>query len=331
MGEPLNVIKYFHMQPLVSIIIPFYNSASFIEDAVKSLENQSCDYEAIFVDDGSQDNGHEIIECYKAKNPRIKLIRQKNQGANRARANGVKEAKGEWIAFLDADDRFLPSFSEIVEKWNNSFAGDIVVTYNRDLLPTKEDYRIDIETYRKKIILGEIYTGPWSKLFRRKLFNDFVFDFPSNIISAEDYLMNIRLSLNTDSDIMITKDNYYDCRFDLNPQSAMKTFKGSWSYCLDYDVHFNNCFSEATRTKYLLQITNRRLSVWHNNFRKTWKLPKSAYECDYYRLLEEDIRIEDYPLSVYERLNMTLRNPVSRALADVFCRINGIISRIRKI
>ena len=182
MGEPLIVFKYFHMQPLVSIIIPFYNSASFIEDAVKSLENQSCDYEAIFVDDGSQDNGLEIIECYKAKNPRIKLIRQKNQGANRARANGVKEAKGEWIAFLDADDRFLPSFSEIVEKWNNSFAGDIVVTYNRDLLPTKEDYRIDIETYRKKIILGEIYTGPWSKLFRRKLFNDFVFDFPLVVV-----------------------------------------------------------------------------------------------------------------------------------------------------
>ena len=87
------------MNPLISIIIPFYNSASFLEDAIISIVSQSCDYEAIFIDDGSKDNGFKIVEKYIASNSRIKLIRQRNQGVSRARANGVKVARANGLPF----------------------------------------------------------------------------------------------------------------------------------------------------------------------------------------------------------------------------------------
>lgn len=62
------------MNPLVTIIVPFYNAAPFIEDAIISIVNQTCDYEAIFIDDGSKDEGYRIVEKYAVNNSRIKFI-----------------------------------------------------------------------------------------------------------------------------------------------------------------------------------------------------------------------------------------------------------------
>lgn len=316
--------------PPISIIIPFYNSAAFIEDAIKSVEQQTCDYEAVFVDDGSIDDGYKIVERYVTVNPRLKLVRQTNQGANRARANGVKAALGEWVTFLDADDVLLPSFSKVVAKARD-FEGDIVystpININKSYRP--DCSIMDVDKYRKKIILGEISTGPWAKFFRRKLFTDFVFDFPKRIISAEDYLMNIRLSFNTHKDVMIASEGYYLVRVDANPQSAMKTFKGTWDYGQEYDRHLNNSFPGDERTRYLPAITKWRLKIWHYSFRKVWKLPKAAYDCEYFRLLQEDIKRCDYKPTCFEAWNMRLRNPLLRAIADMSMRSHGIVKRIK--
>ena len=88
--------------PFVSVVIPTYNRAECIKEAIDSVLNQSFqDFELIVVDDGSTDNTHEIVGAYGS---RVNYFKQENHGAAHARNSGVKVAKGEWVAFLDSDD-----------------------------------------------------------------------------------------------------------------------------------------------------------------------------------------------------------------------------------
>lgn len=94
--------------PAVSIIIPAYNMASFIREALESVFAQSfADYETIVVNDGSTDNLDEVLEPYKE---RIVYIRQDNRGLSAARNAGWRLARGKYIALLDADDIWFPDY-----------------------------------------------------------------------------------------------------------------------------------------------------------------------------------------------------------------------------
>lgn len=95
---------------LISIIIPVYNASSFLMDTIKSIKEQTYEnWEAIFVDDCSKDNSVEIIKKERKKDNRIKLIQnKKNSGAAVTRNNGIDEANGEYLCFLDADDKWHP-------------------------------------------------------------------------------------------------------------------------------------------------------------------------------------------------------------------------------
>jgi len=99
--------------PNLSVVIALFNKAAYIKRTIESILWQTVlPQEIIIVDDGSTDGGGEIVESFQ--NPRIRLIRQKNQGVSVARNNGVKESKGELIAFLDADDAWKPRFLEVI-------------------------------------------------------------------------------------------------------------------------------------------------------------------------------------------------------------------------
>ncbi len=91
--------------PIISVIVPVYNVKNYINRCIDSILNQSfSNFELILVDDGSTDGSENICEEYALKDSRIKVIHQKNAGQAAARNNGVKAAKGEWIAFIDSDD-----------------------------------------------------------------------------------------------------------------------------------------------------------------------------------------------------------------------------------
>lgn len=96
---------------MVSIIVPVYNAAAFICKTIEMVQAQSYqEWELILVDDCSKDNSVEVIEHYLSRQPdeRIRLIKkEKNEGAALTRNRGIKEAKGRYIAFLDADDVWL--------------------------------------------------------------------------------------------------------------------------------------------------------------------------------------------------------------------------------
>lgn len=95
--------------PSVSVIIPTYNRAHLIGRAIQSVLNQTYqDFEIIVVDDGSMDNTNEIIKDFQIQDKRIRYIKhEKNKGGAVARNTGIKDAKGEYISFLDSDDEWL--------------------------------------------------------------------------------------------------------------------------------------------------------------------------------------------------------------------------------
>jgi hypothetical protein len=95
----------------VSIIVPLFNKARYIERALRSITAQTLsDFEAIVVDDGSSDGGDRIAERYS--DPRFRVIRQPNAGPGAARNRGAAEACAPYLAFLDADDAWRPAFLE---------------------------------------------------------------------------------------------------------------------------------------------------------------------------------------------------------------------------
>lgn len=99
--------------PLISIITPCYNSEKFISETIESVINQTVyDWEMLITDDGSNDNSVSIIKNIIKKDNRIKLFQIKNSGAAIARNNSIKNAKGHYLAFLDSDDLWLPTFLE---------------------------------------------------------------------------------------------------------------------------------------------------------------------------------------------------------------------------
>lgn len=97
-------------RPSVSVLMPVYNGASFLEASLQSVLAQSWrDFELVVVDDGSTDESPAMLARFAASDPRIRVIRQTNGGISRALNAGLAAARGDWIARLDSDDLMLPN------------------------------------------------------------------------------------------------------------------------------------------------------------------------------------------------------------------------------
>jgi len=129
----------------VSVIIPNYNYAQYVGDAIESVMAQTYnDFELIIVDNGSTDNSRLVLEGYEKKYaPQLKVVFQENRGQAGSRNRGIKESKGDLIAFLDADDVWMPNkLEEQVELFGNQ---DIGLVYSGFWLSDEKLNRIKVQ------------------------------------------------------------------------------------------------------------------------------------------------------------------------------------------
>ena len=110
--------------PSISVVIPCYNAAAFLRATIESILGQTQPVlEVIVVDDGSTDDSARIAESF---GPPVRVIRQPNQGESAARNRGIEAAGGDWVAFLDADDLWLPTKVELQAEAIRSAPADVV-------------------------------------------------------------------------------------------------------------------------------------------------------------------------------------------------------------
>lgn len=163
--------------PLVSIVMPVYNSSAYLRETLDSIINQSYkDLEIICIDDGSTDDSLEILERYKEKDNRFFILKQQNQYAGAARNAGLNKATGEYIMFLDSDDIFERNMISYLVDKAGKYKPDIIVfgywrfteSINRRL-PVRNHYqngRICSADDIKDSIFQQCRTMPWDKFLR---------------------------------------------------------------------------------------------------------------------------------------------------------------------
>lgn len=98
------------LAPSFDVVMPLYNKRAYVQDAVRSVLGQDGLHELIVVDDGSTDDSADRVEELARKDSRIRLLRQPNAGVSAARNRGVRASTADYVAFLDADDLYLPGF-----------------------------------------------------------------------------------------------------------------------------------------------------------------------------------------------------------------------------
>ena len=116
----------------VSVIIPLYNKGEHVGRALDSVFSQTYkDFEVVVVDDGSSDEGPDIVRKYN--DTRLRLIQQDNFGPGAARNRGIRETTGHYVAFLDADDEWLPDFLKITLDHLNKKGSITIVLITHDI------------------------------------------------------------------------------------------------------------------------------------------------------------------------------------------------------
>ena len=129
-----------------SVVIPLYNKANYIENTIRSVLDQTCDdYELIVVDDGSSDNSLELARKYESD--RVRVIAQANQGVSVARNTGIENARGTFIAFLDADDQWEPQYLQNIHALTEQYpeSAIFVTAYAVDMGNGKIHYSTRLE------------------------------------------------------------------------------------------------------------------------------------------------------------------------------------------
>lgn len=127
-------------KPLISVIIPAYNAEAFIATTISSVLNQTYkNIEVLVVDDGSQDQTPDIVEAIAETDPRLKLLRQANQGVAIARNLAIQQSQGEYIAPIDADDIWYPQKLEKQVECFLSADESVGLVYTWSVLVDAED------------------------------------------------------------------------------------------------------------------------------------------------------------------------------------------------
>mgnify|MGYP000262574229 FL=1 len=173
--------------PLISIIIPAYNVEQYLTACLSSIEQQTYqNFEVILIDDGSIDSTGAMCDTVATKDDRFKVIHQKNQGVSVARNKGIEKARGEYIAFIDSDDKITPEYlSSFSLKNDIEIQGHVIYEKNiqRSVIYSKRKVQKDVA---KVFCLGPFNSAVWGKIFKTSIIKDNKIVFPVNLCFSED-------------------------------------------------------------------------------------------------------------------------------------------------
>lgn len=245
--------------PLITVIIPAYNSEKYIGRCLESILGQSFeDFEILVIDDGSTDKTGEVVKKYVAHDDRIIYKKQKNMGVAKTRNKAVKMARGEFVAFIDNDD--------FIDK-----------DYLEKLLPRKgED--VVISGYRRPDEKGNIVAQmqltntnwskfmiptPWAKIYRKDFIINNRIEFLDNNIGEDIYFNLVAMLLARDVRIV----NYVGYNWFYNRESISSTKHKSFDK-VDIFKLLNSCYDELIKRKlleknyWLIEFFFYRFIIW---------------------------------------------------------------------
>ena len=256
-------------QPLVSVIMPTYNHARFIGEAIDSVLNQTYkNLELIIIDNYSEDNTEKIVSSYK--DDRIKYLKFKNNGIIAASRNyGIKHSRGEYIAFLDSDDLWLP---EKLEKQIKVFqiSNETAMLYTRFKIIEGDiiSNRIFPKNgkYKSGNIFKALYIRPFiacsSVMVKRNILDQVgLFDTDPDLVAIEDTDLWLRIAL---KDIIKCTDNLPLFLYRIHPQNisygSVKNIRKSLIIKKRYKKHVGNYLFLKSALLALTYATKQKLT-----------------------------------------------------------------------
>lgn len=280
----------------ISVIIPIYNMEDEIESCVHSVLVQEGNYEVILVDDGSVDGTYEkCIELQKEDN-RIRILHTKNQGAGKARNEGIKCSRGKYLYFPDADDiletnALLTMYEEIEKNKGDLLVfGYKTIRKNGTLYMEKKYERVVFDGNEVRNDYSEFFTmvsrysiqgAPWNKLFSAEVIKENNILFPDMRRHQDEGF--IGRYMNCASKICFIPNVLYTYR--------MNDLKDEWrKYPSNYIDIVNDLYAER----------GKNILIWNANDKKTHELVEKERFCNIIRALE-------FSFATNKRMNLSRR------------------------
>lgn len=230
------------VNPLVSIVVPVFNTAPYLPACISSILAQSfTDLELLLVDDGSTDGSGIICDEYAKKDSRIRVFHKENGGVSSARNLGLDHASGEWIYFVDSDDQVLPGGLQTMVDCISDDVDIVLAGYQKYDEDGNVVYEIDdrvICLMDKRESLSTLYsrhgkyynylTYGCIRLLRNKIIQKYNLRFDTEITNKEDTLFLVQYICRSNGITRFTTAPVY--RYNLRSDSAM----GAWEKGFDY-------------------------------------------------------------------------------------------------
>lgn len=215
----------------LSIIVPVYNTSCYLRRCVDSLLSQGLDkgtYEILLIDDGSKDDSLSVCRMYEEKYPgTIRVFSKANEGVSATRNLGIREAKGEYVQFMDSDDYLIPlGFRYLMDNYMTpelDILSFFSLTMDRKVKATfKEnnncDGKIHFDGYGRQFLEKNIWAFVTRSIYRRRMLIDNKCFF-GNMVIGEDVMYNLKMYMDANPRLRIVSSRLY--RYDLQKGSLI--------------------------------------------------------------------------------------------------------------
>lgn len=323
----------------ISVIVPVYNVAKYLEKCVESIENQTYqDFEIILIDDGSSDGSEIICDELKEKYKNISVIHQSNSGVSSARNKGIDSAKGNYILFIDSDDNIETVMLEKLANAQKNYPNHIPVCGIRKVFPDFEkNCVVDASPFfllNKKdffvIQSAQMFNGPVNKLYSKKILDEKALRFNPDIRIGEDMIFNADYVIKSDLDFAVVNEALYNYNVFVTESISKKYIPDIFHDYLEMDKKFRELF-EYTKTDLNLYESRYSTILLYGIVHSIQNTISSKNTDSIYKKIKYIKRIL-YSFSIKEIVSKADTGPYSNIYIKILCTRNaGLIYAFRTI